>query len=331
MAEVRARSLSSAQPFHRLPGEELMNARVGLIPLMLAVACGDDESAGMPPVERGQYLVNSVAACTDCHTPRDASGTPIAEKYLAGTECFVQSPNGSCLNALNLTNHETGLLDRTDAQIASMIRDGIRPAGEKPLSPVMPYYVYHNMSDQDLDAVVAYLRTVPPVDNAIAQSGPEFEVPAAANALYPSLIPLPMDGYPDREAALRGRYLAGEIGVCLECHTRHIMGDPKVLDYDGIFAGGEPFAVGLPVTPISSNLTSDAQTGLGDWVVEGIVQVLLQGIDDEGQGICPPMPVGPMGAFGGLTPADATDIAHYIKSLPPIANAIDDTCTSTPM
>jgi mono/diheme cytochrome c family protein len=310
-----------------------MNAKAGLVPLLLAVACSNDDSSGTPPVERGQYVVNSVAACTDCHTPRDASGAPIAEKYLAGAECFVQLPSGSCLNTRNLTHHETGLLNRTDAEVERMIRDGIRPTatGEEALSPVMPYYVYHNMSDDDLAAVVAYLRTVPGVDNAIPRSGPEFEVSAAANSLDPGLIPMPSDGYADRAAALRGRYLAGEIGVCLECHTRHVMGDPNVIDYAGIFAGGEPFQVGLPVTPVSSNLTSDVQTGLGDWAVEDIVQVLLQGIDDEGHGICPPMPVGPMGAFGGLTQEDAQDIAHYIKSLPPIANAIDDVCTFPPM
>ncbi|HEU4577249.1 MAG TPA: c-type cytochrome [Polyangiaceae bacterium] len=310
-----------------------MNAKVGWIALVASMACSDDDSSATSPAARGQYLVDHVAACTDCHTPRDAMGAPIEGQYLAGTECFAQLPNGSCLNPPNLTHHETGLLNRSDAEIGRMIRDGIRPtaAGEEPLSPVMPYYAYHNMSDEDLDAVVAYLRTVPGVDHAVPPSGPEFEVPAAANPLDPGLIPMPIDGYPERSAALRGRYLAGEIGVCLECHTRHVMGDPNVLDYAGIFAGGEPFQVGLPVTPISSNLTSDAQTGLGDWTVEGIVQVLLQGIDDEGHGVCPPMPVGPMGAFGGLTPADAQDIAHYIKSLPPIVNAIDDACTSPPM
>jgi mono/diheme cytochrome c family protein len=312
-----------------------MNAKVCLFPLVLAVACSsDDDSSGTrPAVERGQYLVDHVAACPDCHTPRDESGAPLAGQYLAGTLCFVQLPNGSCLNSRNLTNHETGLLNRTDEEIQIMIRDGVRPAaaGEEPLSPVMPYYVYHNMSDDDLAAVIAYLRTVPGVDHAIPRSGAEFDVPAAANPLDPSLIPVPMAGYTDRAAAERGRYLAGQIGVCLECHTQHIMGDPNVLDYAGIFAGGEPFQAGLAVTPISSNLTSDAQTGLGDWTVDQIVQALLQGIDDEGHGICPPMPAGPMGAFGGLTPADAQDIAHYIKSLPPIVNAIDDACTFPPM
>jgi mono/diheme cytochrome c family protein len=299
-----------------------------------AASCGgNDDTTLDSPVERGKYIVDSVAVCQDCHTPRDATGVPIAAQYLAGAECFAELENGSCLNTRNLPNHETGLLNRTDEEVKRMIRDGIRPAatGDEPLSPVMPYYVFHNMSEDDLNAVVAYLRTVPGVDHAIPRSGPEFDVPAAANPLAPSLIPMPMPGYVDEAAARRGRYLAGEVGICLECHTRHVMGDPNVLDYAGIFAGGEEFVIGLPVTPVSSNLTSDGETGLAAWTVEDIVRVLKEGADTDDQGICPPMPVGPMGAFAGLTDADALDIAHYVKSLPPIANAIDDQCTFPPM
>jgi mono/diheme cytochrome c family protein len=310
-----------------------MNAKYGLASLLILAACGgDDDTAIESPVECGRYIVDHVAVCQDCHTPRNEDGIPIADQYLAGAECFAELPNGSCLNTRNLTNHETGLLNRSDDDIKRMIRDGVRPAvtGDQPLSPVMPYYIFHNMSEADLNAVVAYLRTVPGVDHAIDRSGPEFEVPAAANPLDTSRIPMPMDGYSDTAAALRGRYLAAQAGVCLECHTQHIMGDPNVLDYAGIFAGGEQFPVGLPVVPVSSNLTSDA-TGLAEWTVEDIVEVLQDGTDVDGNGICPPMPVGPMGPFAGLKPEDALDIAHYIKSLPPIPNAIDDMCTFPPM
>jgi mono/diheme cytochrome c family protein len=317
-----------------------MNAKFGLSCVLLLVpGCGDDDestTSGEDPaaiVARGKYIVDVVAACQDCHTPRNEAGAPIAERYLAGAECFAELENGSCLNTKNLTNHETGLLNRTDDEIKRMIRDGIRPAvtGDEPLSPVMPYYVFHNMSEADLNAVVAYLRSVPGVEHAVPRSGAEFEVDAPANLLDASRVPMPIDGYADREAALRGRYLAGEVGICLECHTRHIMGDPNVLDYDGLFAGGEEFPIGLPVIPVSSNITSDAETGIADWTVDEIVNALTLGTDDEGAGICPPMPVGPMGAFAGLTPGDARDIAHYVKSLPPIVNAIDDVCTFPPM
>ncbi len=307
---------------------------LGAIGGLLAAACaGGDSTEVENPAVRGKYIVDHVAACPDCHTPRDSMGAPIGGQYMAGAECFAQLPSGSCLNTRNLTHHETGLLNRTDAEIERMIRDGVRPAatGDEPLFPAMPYYSFHNMSDLDLAAVVAYLRSIPGVDRAIPRSGPEFEVPAPANPIPVELIPLPSPDYADEAAALRGRYLAAEAGVCLECHTRHIMGDPNVLDYARLFVGGEQFAIGLPVVPVSKNLTSDPETGLGDWSVEDIAKVISEGTDKDGDGVCPPMPVGPMGAFGGLKSNDVLDIAHYIKSLPAQVNAVDDVCTWPPM
>jgi mono/diheme cytochrome c family protein len=337
-----ATTISSAvfqelEPLLNITEEHLMHARYGLLTLTLVAACSsddDDTSSIESSVARGKYIVDNVAVCQDCHTPRDEMGAPIAAQYLAGAACFAQLPNGSCLNTRNLTNHETGLLNRTDDEIKRMITDGIRPAatGDEALSPVMPYYVFHNMSAADLDSVVAYLRTVPGVDHAIERSGVEFEVEAAANPLPVSAIPMPMAGYEDTAAALRGRYLAAQAGVCLECHTRHIMGDANVLDYAAIFAGGEEFAVGLPVVPVSKNLTSDATTGLGEWSLDDVVRAITEGVDKDAAGICPPMPsVGAMAPYAGLAPDDARDIAHYVKSLPPIAKAIDDVCTFPPM
>lgn len=315
-----------------------MNARSVIIASCLLAACSSDDQDDtqvVDPVSRGEYIVNHVAVCIDCHTPRDpASGAPIPEMFMAGAECFAQLPNGSCLNTRNLTNHETGLLNRTDAEIKRMIADGIRPAatGDEALFPAMPYYVFHNMTEADLDAVVAYLRTIPGVDHAIPRSGPEFEVPAPANPLAEASIPMPMAGYADQAAALRGRYLAAQAGVCMECHTRHVMGSPDVLDLAAPFGGGESFEVGLPTVPVSKNLTSDAETGLGEWSLEDIVKAVTEGTAKDGSGICPPMPTGgAMAPYAKLDPADALDIAHYIKSLPPVVNAVDDVCTFPPM
>jgi hypothetical protein len=109
------------------------------------------------------------------------------------------------------------------------------------------------------------------------------------------------------------------------------MGVPGVLDLELAFAGGEEFPVPGDITSVSSNLTSDPQTGLGEWSVDDILLVLSEGVDRDEEGICPPMPVGPMGAYVDLEPQDALDIAHYIKSLPPVVNEIEDMCTWPPM
>jgi mono/diheme cytochrome c family protein len=276
-------------------------------------------------------------------------GAPILAEFLAGGECFIRLDNGSCLNTPNLTNHETGLMNRTDAEIKRMIKDGMRPTatGEEPLFPVMASFVLHNLTDQDLDAVVAYLRTVPGVDKVVPRRGPEFDpgpenplstsgLPATrrggrrgalgpATPLDMSVVPMPVPGYAEPEAAQRGRYLATQ--ACLICHTRHLDPDPQWLDYTRFFAGGEEFDVGLPTIAFAPNITSDPETGIGDWSVEDIVTAIKDGTDKHGDGICPPMGGGP----SGLTDEDTLDIAHYIKSLPPVVGDRAEMCPFPPM
>jgi mono/diheme cytochrome c family protein len=287
-----------------------------------------------PLQARGKYLVNNVAACSDCHTPQGAQG-PDLTKFLAGNPSFIVLPNGDKLPTRNLTNDETGLKNRTDAEIKAMFMDGKRPAatGTEALNPVMPYYVFHNMTSEDGDAIVAYLRTVPGVANTIPKRSASFDVPGPANYLDPTKIPAPADTFPEKDSALRGRYLATKAGVCIECHTPHQMA-ADVLNPAKFFQGGEDFsalfATTLMIKPVSKNLTSDNVTGLGTWSASDIVRVLKEGKAKDGSGICPPMPVGPMGAFGGLKDDDAADIANYIKSLPPIVNMVPDMCVFPP-
>lgn len=302
---------------------------------------GGGAGVGLTTLElRGKYLVDHVAACGDCHTPMGQDGRPVAGMYLAGNPNLVALPNGDKLGSRNLTNHETGLKNRTDAEIKDMFLNGVRPtaAGMEPLHPLMPYYVLHNMTEADADAIVAYLRTVPPVEQTIPRRDPSFDVPAAARPVPVAAIPLPRQGLDDdvRESAMRGRYLAGQIGVCMECHTAHLPpGSPTVLDEEKLFAGGEDFSAlfagTLNIKPVSKNITSHMGSGIGMWEVADLVRALKEGKAKDGSGICPPMPVGPNGAFGGLTDADATDIANYLKSLPPINNMIPDMCTWPPM
>jgi hypothetical protein len=300
---------------------------------------GGDAGVKLTPLQaRGQYLVDSVIACGDCHTPRKMDGSPDFAKYLAGNANFVALPNGDKLPSRNLTNDATGLKNRTDAEIKAMFMDGKRPVttgtGTEALNPVMPYYVFHNLKAEDADAIVAYLRVVPGVDNMIPRRSAAFDVPAPANYIDPDKIPLPLETFPARESALRGRYLAGESGLCIECHTQHVM-TADVLNTAKLFQGGEDFsaffAATLMIHPVSKNLTSDPATGLGNWTAAEIVKVLKEGKAKDGSGICPPMPVGPMGAYGHLKDDDAMDIANYIKSLPPAVNAVPDMCVFPPM
>jgi cytochrome c553 len=302
-------------------------------------AAGDtaDASSLTAAQARGKYLVDHVIACADCHTPMLPSGMPDLTRYLAGNPDFVVLPNGEKLGSRNLTNDPTGLKNRSDQEIKEMFMDGKRPAqaGTEALNPIMPYYVFHNMTDADADAIVAYLRIVPGVANEIPRRGAAFDLPAPANYLDPSTIPAAPADFPEKVSADRGRYLSAQSGLCIECHTPHNMAGPDVLNMAKVFQGGEDFsalfASTLMIRPVSKNLTSDVATGLGSWTVAEIVSALKEGKAKDGSGICPPMPSGPFGAYGKLEDQDATDIANYLKSLAPATSMIPDMCTFPPM
>ena len=312
--------------------------------LVLLAACSNDDETTMTSddallteatpsqadlVARGEYLVSNVGGCSDCHTPRGPMGMPIQSQYLAGAECFIRLENGGCLNTSNLTNHTTGLMSRTDAEIRRMLVDGVRPTanGDELLYPIMASFVLHNMRDQDIDAIIAYLRTVPGVEHTVPRRAPEFDPLAPANPLDVDAIPQPPADYEQRESALRGRYLAAEAGACIICHTPRDLQSPDILDYTRFFTGNEQFDVGLPEVSVARNITPDVATGLADWTPQDIVNVIKQGKDKSGAGICPPM----LGLFAGLTDADALDIAHYIKSLPAAPGLVEDSCVFSPM
>jgi mono/diheme cytochrome c family protein len=288
------------------------------------------EAIAAAQLERGEYLVKNVSDCVSCHTPGVPGHGLDMSRYLAGNPALLVLPGGARLPAPNLTPDPSGLQYRSPEEIKRMFLDGVRTTAvaTEALNPIMPYHVFHNMSAPDADAIVAYLRSIPAVDNLLAGRSPELDVSAPAEYLDMSTVPAPAAGYAQAESALRGRYLATQAGRCIDCHTRRAAGR-QPLDTSRFFQGGldlSAFLGGLDIAPISANLTSDAVTGLGRWTSNDIVTALKIGKDQGGEGICPPMPVGPMAAYGGLTMADATDIANYIKWLPAAVSYIPDTC-----
>ncbi|HEX7476574.1 MAG TPA: c-type cytochrome [Polyangiales bacterium] len=289
-----------------------------------------------PDAERGRYIVENLAACGDCHTPRDQNG-PILAKAFSGVDCFLDAipPAGNgmgCISTRNLTNDDTGLKKYTDQEIKNMFTKGKRPKGDpkgERLHPFMPYWVFGNMSDADADNVVAFLRSLPGVNHKLAnQNEVPFTSPAQSTPVLDlATVPTPDKNRPNYAAAMRGRYIAANIGICYECHTTRDSMDRPIPTK--AYAGGRDFprdALGLPPSMFpshiySANLTSDT-TGLKTWTVAQIVRALKKGIDDQSKPLCPPMPAGPMGAFGGMLATDALDVAYYLKSLPPVVNSV---------
>ena len=117
-------------------------------------------------IDRGKYLV-VLAGCNDCHTPGFFLGKPDMARYLGGSDVGFEIAGLGVFNGRNITpDKETGIGSWTDEQIAAAITTGKRPDGRQ-LAPIMNYASFTYMTKEDVAAVVAYLRSVPPVHNEV--------------------------------------------------------------------------------------------------------------------------------------------------------------------
>ncbi len=318
--------------------------RAGWLAVALAVIGGcssssstaTDMSVAENPVDRGRYLVNNVGACGFCHTPINPDGSRDTTRLLSGIECLGDfDPTNDmvgCIHTRNLTNDATGLKNATNEQIKNAFRNGMRTDG-KVMSPVMPYWLFHNMTDADADAIVAYLRTVPGVAHTVPANQPPFDPPPAvpATPIDPSMIPSPPTSHPQYAAAMRGRYLTAQVGLCIDCHTPDANPpdlSKMLIDISRPFAGGRMFfpeqlgytSPPYPAMIFTANLTQDA-TGLLGWTLDQIKTAFKQGKDRDGKSVCAATHGLTTSPYAGLTDTDVNDIATYISTIPAIANA----------
>ena len=278
--------------------------------LLAAAHCAYAET----PVERGAYLVNSIMACGNCHTPRDADGKLIAAQALSGGFTFNTPP--FVATAANITQDiETGIGSWTDAEIKRALVEGMRPdhghlAGV-PLAAIMPANFYKALLSDDLDAVVAYLRSVKAIRNQVPD--PVYKAPVRR------------DAYPDADAgfskamladaAKRGAYLV-TIGHCMECHSAWSRG---VSDFRGGLGGGgrvfpprDGSPEGTPPT-IIPNITAHPTAGIGGWTDAEIIRAVTHGVARDGRPLKPPMAYG---YYATLTSSDLADIVAYLRTVP---------------
>ncbi|WP_426956783.1 c-type cytochrome [Muricoccus radiodurans] len=251
-------------------------------------------------LSRGAYLVNVAGACGNCHTPKGPQGD-LPGRGLAGGMVFEEPVFRAV--APNITpDPETGIGRWTDAQIATAIREGRRPNGTI-IGPPMPIELYRGISDEDVAAMVAYLRTVPPVVNRVEPSRYDIPLPAS----YGPPITEPVPG-PANDAISRGAYLAGPIAHCTECHTP--MGAGGQRDWSQIGAGGQIFS-GPWGSAAAANITP---TGLGRVEDSLILRAITRGIAFDGTPLRPPMGYA---YYAGLSQQDQEDLLAWLRSLPP--------------
>jgi len=263
-------------------------------------------------VARGKYVFGAANGC-GCHTVPKGALNAGGRKY--------EGPFGTVYSANITPDRDTGIGTWTDEQIITAIRLGRRPNGER-LIPVHPYTVFNGMAEEDLQALVAYLRTVPPViqpNQPKRITVPFFEsvfLPAWLAAFAPKETP---SATAPTSGVARGEYLVRAVGHCGECHTPR--GITMATD-NARFLGGNQNG---PENSKVPNITSDKDTGL-TWSEEEIADYLGTGNKPDGDvagGLMGEVIEGTSAGYKDLTKADRLAIARYLKTLPPIHNKIN--------
>ena len=257
---------------------------------------------------RGQYVA-AVTACVVCHTPIGPGGPDRTKAYAGGLE--VPEKFGTWRSPNITPSKSSGIGSWTDDQILAAIREGVRPDGAK-LYPVMPYMNYNRMTDADGKALVAYLRTLPAIDNVVAPNKlpiPQPSAPKPANAPDDATDPI-----------AHGEYLS-TLMHCSACHTPFKKdGSP---DLAKMFAGG--FEMNLPMlgkgTLIASNITPDPDTGIGKWTEEQLAQSLKTMVRPNGKMIVGPMMIY-QALWSQLDDKDLHAVAAFFKKVPAVKHAV---------
>jgi mono/diheme cytochrome c family protein len=271
--------------------------------LLFAVAAAHS-AAAQTPVERGRYLVNGILTCGNCHTPQGPSGL-IMERELSGGVQVFDEPAFKVKGANITPDRETGIGAWSAADIKKALQEGVRPNGI-PLAPIMPAAFYKILTPGDLDAIVAYVRSVKPVRNEVPP--PEYKT-AVTQTAYPG-GEKPYTEADMRDPVKKGFYLA-TIGHCMECHTPN--GDAGPLYSTALGKGGREF-LGPWGKSVSANITADPEAGLGRWSDAEIKRAITQGISRDGHRLKPPML---FSAYARLTPEDLNALVAWLRTVPP--------------
>ena len=278
---------------------------------------------------RGSYIVNQNASCGACHTTRQGGSILAGERtdmYLAGGNVIHEAAMGATLALPNITpDVQTGIGGWSDDQILRAIRDGIGHEGNL-LIPMMPFTSYQYMSDEDARSVVAYLRSVPPVRNAVDRSKNDLPFPMGfllrrGVAHHPPAkdVRAPAPPSSGGDQLKWGEYVA-RMGHCWECHSDKNGHGP---DTDWLFGGGLPMSPNGIGRVYARNLTPDVETGLGRYNADQIKAAIVNGKLLDGRPMAPPMSLF-IPHISGLATEDLDALVAYLRAQKPIKNKVKD-------
>lgn len=274
-------------------------------------------------IDRGRYLANSVTVCMDCHSTRDWSrfSGPITPGTLGqGGDRFDQTMGfPGVFFARNIT--PAGISRYTDGELYRVITTGVTKEG-RAMFPLMPYLYYGKMDPEDIYSIIAYVRSIPSIENNVDESRADFPVNFILNTMPKPAQP---QKRPDTTDILAyGAYLVNASG-CVECHTQ--VDGKGVIIPEVAFAGGREFLFPDKSVLRSSNLTSDNETGIGTWTEELFLTKFK--IYGDSSYIPPKVAPGeynsimPWTMYGHMKTSDLKAIYAYLKTIAPISSKVE--------
>jgi mono/diheme cytochrome c family protein len=280
----------------------------GVLLVLFSAAAAGTPAADL--VAKGRYVFAASGGC-GCHTETGKAATGLN----AGGRRF-DAPFGTIYSTNITPDRATGIGDWTDDQIIAGIRLGRRPNGERVI-PVHPFMTFNGMAEEDLRALVAYLRSLPPIRRA--KQAKKITVPLFESVFLPAwLAAFVSRETPPPQAPIsglaRGEYLVRIVGHCGECHTPR--GITQAVD-NSRFLAGNPKG---PENSIVPNITPDKETGL-NWTEDEIVYYMGTGNKPDGDvagGLMGEVIQGTSVGYKDMTKADLLAIARYMKTVPPI-------------
>lgn len=276
-------------------------------------------------VENGRYLANHVAACIHCHSQRDFtkfSGPVVPGTEGGGGQRFdntVLAAIPGVIYSPNITpDTATGIGGWTDDELLRAITQGINKKGDT-LFPLMPYANYNKMAKTDLLNIIAYLRTLKPINNKITPR--QLMIPIAMAYPGPALSPsIEKNIRPaESETVKYGAYLT-TFADCIACHTPFDKGQP---DFTRAFAGGNLFNAGnFHVN--AANITPDT-TGIGYWSEEQFLNKFTVYRDPANINTNPGLKntVMPLAEYAGMKDNDLKAIYAFMKTVKPVNQKVE--------
>lgn len=270
-------------------------------------------------VQRGQYLANHVTLCMDCHSTRNwkkFSGPMIPGTDGKGGERFDQKMGfPGVFYSKNIT--PANISDWTDGEIFRAITTGVDKFGNA-LFPVMPYHYYGQMDKEDVYDIIAYIRTLRPIENKTPDHQVDFPMNFILNTIP---VKASFTKIPARSDTVKyGAYLVNA-GACMECHTQVNKGQiiPELA-----FSGGRIFQMPNG-DAVSANISPDKETGIGNWTAEQFVTRFKTYSDPKNiteMGAKDINTIMPWTMYAGMDTSDLRSIYAYLQTVKPIKNQV---------